>query len=390
MKLLQYGLMIIALVLISCRGQGRWEESEYIHGFKGKARVNPYLAAERFLNESGIPAESGRFWGADMERYQTVVVPASFLSTNGLVNQILDWVSEGRNLIILLNGGESWVDDFNEHDFTAFSDAGFPSLSYLLEECAIERRDEDFEEKVIDEEAEGHLASEWHEAQISWELDDESYHYRVEFEGDEGLVSSWGESWEHEKEGSRMVTVGYGAGSVMVLAHARPFRNAYIDRADHAAFLESVVQWNGTGEVMFLYGTGSSFFTMLWNHGRLAVIAFLVLLLVWLWMKIPRFGPVLNDSVTLKREYGEHLTSAARFLWRQKKLGHYIQPLRDEILEKKPENQNQEVDFYEYLSQEHNLKLEDVQEAMSAANIKDASHLLRVTKTLQILTQKLS
>ena len=49
MNTLRRLLLLAALLLCAC--DGRWEDVEKITGYKGKARVNPFLAAERLLDE---------------------------------------------------------------------------------------------------------------------------------------------------------------------------------------------------------------------------------------------------------------------------------------------------------------------------------------------------
>ena len=53
---------VILLLLVSCGEDEKYEEVEFDLGYKGAARVNPYLAAERFLKTGGWEVSSSRVW----------------------------------------------------------------------------------------------------------------------------------------------------------------------------------------------------------------------------------------------------------------------------------------------------------------------------------------
>jgi len=375
-------VLIAAFVLVGCRGKGHWETEEKVQGFRGKSRTNPYLAAERLLLSAGFDASSGRVWSKEFDDVQTVFLPSSFLTTKVLGQDILDWVSGGGLLVVFAEGGEAHINDhrrgsglFSWND----SEDGIPGYELLLEEIGVKEITGAFSKVELPEESEESVS--WHVANISYQIGTEEFDYQVEFEGKKAFeLLEYGLNYDGGKNDARMVTTPHGRGQVMLLSHARAFRNAFIDHADHAAFIEDVAKWNGSGEVLFLFGSGASFSSLLWQHFWQAVVGFLALLVVWLWMRMPRFGPIKSDPALISMSYGVHLTAAARFLWRRRRVDHLLKPLQEEVA--------QEEEFFEQLAEEHDLKVEEIKDAVNASQIQDPGAFVRITRILQILTRK--
>ncbi|MGJ8694986.1 MAG: DUF4350 domain-containing protein [Verrucomicrobiaceae bacterium] len=374
-------MAVLVCFLSGCdNDKGEWEEREIPTGYKGPARVNPYLAAERFLNESGKSARSSRVWSDFDHDTSTIIMPGSFLSTKGVAMRALDWVEGGGMLVLTLEGGEAELNEFTGRSYGVEEE--YPGLDYLLEEVGVERGVHEFEE--VGGDGEGHLARPWHIAEIGVVSGEEEYDFEIEFQGPVSLSAEHGEEWDLDGS-SRMVTTGYGNGMLMVLSHARPFRNAYIGRKDHAAFLEQVAEWYGDGEVVFLYGSGTSFFELIWQHAWQVVLSGMILLGAWLWMRVPRFGPVAKDDFTIRQPYGMGLKAAAVFLWRRNALEHLVRPMREEL---ERDHQGPPEALYLSLAEESGLRQEDVFEALNSKNFKDPGAITRVVRNLQLLRKR--
>jgi len=381
--------MIIGLaVLTGCQqatspDSDEWEVEEIPIGYRGPARVNPYLAAERFLSGNGYEAKSSLVWSEAEEEMDIIMMPASFLSTKGMGMRALTWVENGGMLVITVEGGEGEINDFrNRSMFFRSSELNLQGFDYLLEECGIEVLREDWETESLPD-GEGHLRRAWSPAFVELSIDGEDLEYQVEFEGNAALKADYGTNWELARnDRTRMITSEYGFGDIMILAHARAFRNAYIDRADHAEFVKLIADWRGQKSIVFLYGSGTSFTGLLWQHGWQAIVAGLLLLLFWLWMRIPRFGPLKEDDFVALGGYGEALSASARFLWRKKQLHHYLRPLRDRIEAENPDNPES---HYQLLADKSGLSREEVVEAMTAPQTKDPASLTRIVHRLQTI-----
>ena len=117
----------------------------------------------------------------------------------------------------------------------------------------------------------------------------------------------------------------------------------------------------------------------------MVVIAGLVLLFAWLWMRMPRFGPILRDNSIKRQPYGKSLITSARFLWRTGELEYLLRPLRAQ-LEKK--NHGDPESFYDRLAEESGLTRDEVAEALTINPPKDPGHILKLAQKIQILFKR--
>ena len=382
-------MRLILIVLLGCLAGCQPEERKKIRdepiGYRGEARVNPYLAAETYLSEKGYDVESSRTWSNYRYETDVIIMPGSFLETKGMGIRGLEWIENPGTLILTVEGGEPDRNDFTDLStgFGFFDEEEFLGLDYLFETLGVEVNELPLSEGPEEEVAEvGHLARPWEVVRTK----DSFGGHELEFEGGVSLSAQVGYNWTRERgERSRMVSVGFGAGEVIVLAHARPFRNPYLSRADHADFLEYIADNYAVGNIVFLYGSSTSFFGLVWKEGHMAVVAGLILLAAWLWMRIPRFGPILQDNAIQRRPYGESLKASARFLWRGGQLEVLLRPLRARL---EKENQGDPTTLYDRLAEESGLDREEVAEALTINPPKDPGHILKVVQKLQALLKR--
>ena len=75
------------LSLLFFSGCGPKEERRAVDeipmGYVGKARINPYLAAEKYLDQLGWNVESTRTWSNYDNETRMIILPGSFLRTKG-------------------------------------------------------------------------------------------------------------------------------------------------------------------------------------------------------------------------------------------------------------------------------------------------------------------
>jgi hypothetical protein len=117
----------------------------------------------------------------------------------------------------------------------------------------------------------------------------------------------------------------------------------------------------------------------------MVVIAGFVLLVCWLWMRIPRFGPILQDLAVKRRPYGDELKASARFLWRTGQLEHLLRPLRARL---EKENQSDPESLYDQLAEESDLERSEVAEALTIDAPKDPGQTLKVVQKLKALLKR--
>ena len=378
-------LLLIALVVSGC-DSGQDEIEEIPTGYRGKARVNPYLAAERYLDEGGWDVRSSRVW--DDFGYQTGVIfmPGSFLASKAEGMRALDWVAQGGLLVLTIEGGEPERNDFT----TGRSGAGvpdegdYPGLDYVLAESGVEIINEGWDGVSLnDDEARGHLSRSWHIAEVD---PGGNQQLELEFEGQVGLSVEAGQDWEGNSElSARVVSADYQMGRIVVMSHARPLRSPYLARADHGLFLDAIAAWNSGGEIVFLYGSSLSFSGLIWQRAWMVVVAGVILLIAWLWMRIPRLGPVIEDSDQTRRPYGDALKTSARFLWRGGHVEHMIRPLRARL---ERQHQGDPASLYQRLVDQSDLTRDEVAEALTLPPTKDSGTLIKLVQKLQTLLKR--
>jgi len=380
--------LVLVVALTACQQPEKGEKIKEVPlGYTGEARLNPYLAAEKYLSEKGWSVESSRSWSNSDFETSIIFMPGSFLETDGMGIRVLDWVSDGGTLVLSLEGGEPERNDFTDRSsgWGLSEEDEFTGLNYVLEmlEISIEVIDwSDFVDDETELAEDGYLSRPWHLTKLR----EERGGHRLEIEGDLGFATFSNRHWDFEVDGiSRLAGSSYGSGQVVLLSHARPLRSPYLARADHAAFLEMLAESYGDGGIVFLYGSSNSFFELIWKEGRMVVIAGFVLLVCWLWMRIPRFGPILQDLAVKRRPYGDELKASARFLWRTGQLEHLLRPLRARL---EKENQSDPESLYDQLAGESDLERSEVAEALTIDAPKDPGHTLKVVQKLKALLKR--
>lgn len=408
--------LICILFLPSCSRQ--IEEKERVIGYMGRARKNPYLAAERYLEAGGKEVQSSN--GVLQLGYdeQTIFAPASSVRSIAEAERILEWVTDGGHFICFIERSEDyWADvgQFTDHAPRRWTDEDSKNvgLEYLVSQLELvlqrdedsgtgeESKDEDDKEKeesALLEIAKGKDLpnAELREIYLS---DNESYevllggsHYLsvqddVYYEGDWYDV---GDIADEHRFFSRLY--GYldvedeHKGRVTFISEARLFRNPYLVKTQHVELLEKLTAEDG--KVVFSLGKVRSFTSMLGEHASKALWALLILTVVWLWKNLPRFGPLLEVGDGTRRHHLEQVQQLGRFLWKHKKTDVLVGSLRDAVLRKAGHNFDEKPNRHqlvEKLSQSSALEKERIDEALFIETIKDSNTMVRVTQTLQTL-----
>ncbi|MGJ8672429.1 DUF4350 domain-containing protein [Rubritalea sp.] len=414
------------------------EEEERVVGYMGKARKNPYLAAERYLEADGKTVKSSS--GALKLDFSqgTLFAPASSIRSVGDAERILEWVADGGHLVCFLERGEEYwrdVGNYTDHSPEHWSeidddespDAGLVTMlealglgvSYLENEPDVEgledsevagdADEEDSKEdsgELSDEEkaerlqvAKGQILPNTEELEI-YISDTESY---IVFLGGAQTITSMDDlyyegDWYDVADDHYFFSRLYGydesgleaMGRVTLLSDARLFRNPYLGYAEHAELLDALVL--GGENVEFSLGKVRSFTSMLGEYASKALWAFLVLTVIWLWKNLPGFGPLLEVSEGHSRNYSEHVQQVGRFFWRQNRSDVLLESLRAAVARKAGHafSGNQDsVSLIEKISQMSGLDHDLIKEAMELKTVKDSSTMVRITKTLQTILKQL-
>ena len=129
-----------------------------------------------------------------------------------------------------------------------------------------------------------------------------------------------------------------GNGRITVLTHARPFRNRWLGEHDHARWLSALVGEDDVREVHFVAAATASFWSLLWDHGWMAILTLAACIAFWLWRHMPRFGPLEKVELGETRHFASHIAALGQFFWRMRRPDVLVQAAREAVWEKLCQN----------------------------------------------------
>ncbi len=380
-------LVLGSLLVLLCACEGHWEEVEKVTGYRGKARVNPFLAAERVLDDLGHEAER-KLYLSKMPDYDAVM----FLSaegglSEGRTKQVLDWVDSGGHLVYCLGGTRSYNDHATGLELgmrvlnEVLVEEGDPLLrdlgikvkkwdpenieqalkkfgkSFEVEETKKDKKDKkDTQEASKAEEELKKLSVDGKDVRetmkkvgnlIEQVVDDQMAEFNLRWRGQEYHLKLAGFlSLELDRKLTRdEFVVGTtktaaalhlirGGGRITVLTHARPFRNRWLGEHDHARWLSALVGEDDVHQVHFVAAATASFWSLLWDHGWMAILTLAACIAFWLWRHMPRFGPLEKVELGETRHFASHIAALGQFFWRMRRPDVLVQAAREAVWEK--------------------------------------------------------
>lgn len=305
------------LLAVCLSGCGHYIERERETGYRGAARLNPFLAAERFLRDTEWEVVAERRWPDLGVGDAMVMMPAGMLSAEGLMRDAGEWVEQGGHLVCLFDHADSRRDDWLT-GLTIPED----ELPAVLVEWLRGRG------VTMPTGGEGKKAAKVDARVVR--VDDEAFEV-TRTGGGKFVVTADGV----EAKPRAFVSMECGRGRLTLVGDARVFRNRWIGEADNAALLGELAAVSREGVIRIVQGTGVSFWALVWRHGWTVVIGVVALTVVWLWRSMPRFGPRAELAVADdRRSYLRHLAAVGGFFWRLDRGAGLLAPLRGEVIER--------------------------------------------------------
>ncbi len=352
MKMIPIRGLLLSAALLLCACDGHWEDVEKTTGYKGKARVNPFLAAERLLDELGHDAHGAKSLAKMPPHDAVILISGEGGLPEGRAKQLLRWTFSGGHLIYCL-GGTRPYNDF-ETQYGSFiaamlleedKDTVLEQLGVGVQKRIPEEEIKDLVKKHMGAEADKQDESKEKKKKKS-EKDERGLEvveevawngktYQVSLGGYQNMILKRklrpGEFSAGSKNESLALHLQHGMGSVTLLAHARPFRNRWIGDRDHARLLAALVGEHGSKEVLFVSNSTVSFFGLLWQHGWMAVVTLALCLVFWLWQQMPRFGPLAEVELDSTRHFASHIGALGEFFWRMRRSPLLVNAARDAV-----------------------------------------------------------
>jgi hypothetical protein len=116
--------------------------------------------------------------------------------------------------------------------------------------------------------------------------------------------------------GTQLAALERGAGQVVVATSLDFLRNATIGQHDHAELAWMLVGAEPGREIrLFNQPHKLSLLDWLLDHARPALAGAGILVALWLWRIVPRFGPLVPEPAPGRRRLLEHLRAAGRHQW---------------------------------------------------------------------------
>lgn len=130
--------------------------------------------------------------------------------------------------------------------------------------------------------------------------------------------------------GIALISRELGKGSVVVAADLSVLLFRAIGDHDHALFLWHLSR--GHGKVWLVTDNDMPpLWQWLWQQAPELVTASFIFLILWLWSRGPRFGPLVVEPAPARRRILEHIEASGRFLWQHQKQKRLLSAVRDEL-----------------------------------------------------------
>jgi hypothetical protein len=141
------------------------------------------------------------------------------------------------------------------------------------------------------------------------------------FDEDAEVAATWGNEETAEYAYARVI---FGDGTVDVIADLDFLHADKLEEAQHAALVRQLLQpnWADGGTFHLIYSASMpSLWDLLWQYGWRAIVPSLLALLLWLWMRTERFGPLRPAAPPDRRSLLEHVQASGDHLYRYGRRG---------------------------------------------------------------------
>jgi hypothetical protein len=308
---------------------------------------NPYLAAQKFMAESGVAVTDvdslvkldeltslGTLFFSDANQVQT---PRQ-------LRQVMDWLEVGGNVIYtadsVAHGDDLLLREFEvEVEWREFEDEAAGEEKPLSETLREYNRQiengksrEDIVHKLNEEEGSlttiqfsddiGALEVAFNDAKILTQP------YIADSESD---TSHQPFSWSYSAYGVHMMQFEVGSGLLTIISDPGIWTSYQVDQYDHAYLLWLLSSGEGNFAILRSVLRDSIWTLMARNATELLIAAGLILL-IWIWRSGYRFGRLLPRDLAHSRALGEYFSSISHYLWHRRHGEYLVTPLRQRVL----------------------------------------------------------
>jgi len=267
---------------------------------QGEAAYNPLYLLHQALHADGVDVDSRRYLQLDSARFateDTVVLYGDPRQLSGRdVERLLNWVAQGGHLLVRLPEG-----------------AGKHSAGALLDTLGVRRT--------------AAFTRFCHDLQFQVDATEMVFCADERFMLDDVPEVAWGD----QAGGYAFARQRRGRGSVDVFSHLNFLDNRQLGRPGRAALARQLLAPNyDLGTVHLIYGRQlPSLWRLLFEHARMVWIPLLLALAAWLWMRIPRLGPLRPAPLPARRALLEHIEASGEHLYGYGRADLLLEALRE-------------------------------------------------------------
>ena len=366
-RLPQLLIVLLALLLALWYYNLEWEEKEIDLGPSPEARRNPVLALQRLLESRGQTVHFVRgFAGLERLQFADMAVgqdDALVLLNTGRslrrpqVDRLWQWLEDGGRALVAVDNphfdmtaldsdplldqlglgltGRYWDELADTDDTADDADAESPATSDDGPTTASDTELDTQADTSADDETAG-TECRWRDVTVPVTLDGhEDVDLQMEFVSGVSFTDMGTEARILSAYDDKLFLLHQqvGAGEIYAIPSMQALHNENIHCEDNAYAV-----WRLLGDSdkvwLVLNADSPSFWRHLWELSGFGCIALLAALAIWLWHRVPRFGPVLELRTTGRRQFLDHIQATAQFLFRKQGSDALITPLREEILQK--------------------------------------------------------
>ncbi len=324
-------------------------EEEIEVGYRGPARTNPYLAAERLFGRLGAPGRTAQA-GLPLPPagHALFLLRRERTLSEDDLGKVLNWVKEGGRLIAAQSAAPT-VDPLLRHfgvtvralpDSAAGEDEAPAKPQKADREKPAEPASEDGE-KGTAETAEAVVESPDEDLiDLALHPGDGRARVTVPRSAPRLVPAPAGKAFQlsaqaGSEDGAVLLVYRLGDGQVAFLADAGFLENDSIGRYDHARLAWHLATGGGeppAGVQIVFRDDVPPLLHLLARHAWAFVVSGAALLAAWLWARAGRFGPLVPDPSPDRRRLLEHVEAAGQYLWRAGRSSELIDGARQAVL----------------------------------------------------------
>ena len=345
-------LAVLGVALLGLVGWGLYLGIEFYEeteesGWSARALRNPFLAAQLFMEESGVEVTEvdslvklDQFDDLDTLFFSD----ANQIQSPRQLEQLLDWLERGGNVIYSANDveheddlllrefgvevdwrdreeGEAWKDQTLSESLREYNRRIERGMT--REEIAADIAEPDAPLTSIS------FADDIGDLSVAFNTDRVLLHDYINEEESNDRHQPF--SWSSSTHGVHMMQFEIGEGLLTLVSDPGIWTSYQIDSHDHAYLLWLLSSQDGNFGMLRAVLRDSIWTLMLRYAFELLLVCALLILLL-LWRLSIRFGRLLPRDLSRRRALGEHFSSVSLYLWQRRRSAYLLEPLRQAVI----------------------------------------------------------